>query len=58
MKKYSTRLHLVSSLPNGGSPTSDIAAGTVYNLTDTVYVEARIVNNTDKLIGNVSLQIF
>jgi len=41
-------LHLVSSGPDGVSPTGDIAAGTVYNLTDTVYVEARIVDNTVK----------
>ena len=47
---------MVSSVPDGGSQTSDIAAGTVYNLTDTVYVEARIVNNTDKFISSVSLQ--
>jgi len=46
-------LHLVSSVPDGGSQTSDIAAGTVYNLTDTVYVEARIVNNTDKFISSL-----
>jgi len=46
-------LYLVSSAPDGASQTSDIAAGTVYNLTDTVYVEARIVNNTAKLIGSL-----
>jgi len=46
-------LHLVSSKPDSFYPTSDIAAGTVYNLTDTIYVEARIVNNTDKLVGTL-----
>jgi len=38
-------LHLVSTAPDGIYPTSDVAAGTVYNLTDTVYVEARMVDN-------------
>ena len=48
-------LHLVSTAPDGIDPTSDIAAGTDYNLTDTVYVEARIVDNTDKFVATVSL---
>ena len=48
-------LHLVASQPDGLGPTNDIAAGKVYNLTDTVYVEANVENNTDKFVATVSL---
>ena len=48
-------LHLVSTAPDGTTATSDVATGTVYNLTDTIYVEANIVNNTDKFVATVSL---
>jgi len=43
-------LYLISSSPNSG-PVTDIVAGTVYNLTDTVYVEARI--DTDKFVSTL-----
>ena len=48
-------LHLVDSQPDGVTQTADIAAGTVYNLTEIVYVEADIENNTDKFVATVSL---
>jgi len=46
-------LHLVSTAPDGTTATSDVATGTVYNLTDTIYVEANIVNNTDKFVATL-----
>ena len=47
---------MVSTAPDGIYPTSDVAAGTVYNLTDTVYVEARMVDNEGAFMTTVSLQ--
>ena len=32
----------------------EIADGKTYNLTETIYVEARVVNNTDKFVSVVS----
>ena len=49
-------LYLFSTAPDGTTPTSNIAASTDYNLTDTVYIEADIVNNTDKFVATVSLK--
>jgi len=46
-------LHLVDSQPDGVTPTNDIAVGTVYNLTEIVYVEADIENNTDKFVATL-----
>jgi len=45
-------LHLVATQPDGLSKTTDIAAGTVYNLTDIVYVEADI-ENSDKFVATL-----
>jgi len=46
-------LHLVSTSPSGSTPGTDIVPGTFYNLTDTVYVEARMVDNTDKFVATL-----
>ena len=50
-------LHLITESGAGSAPGVDISNGTTYNLTETIHVEARMVNNTDKFVSTVSLYI-
>ena len=50
-------LHLIQAEGTGTAQGVDIADGKTYNLTETVYVEANMVNNTDKFVSVVSLYI-
>ena len=49
------KLHLITERGAGSAPGVDISDGTTYNLTETIHVEARMVNNTNKFVSTVSL---
>jgi len=49
----SAQLYLIESAGTGNSKGTDIPDGKVYNLTETIFVEARIAENTDKFLGNL-----
>jgi len=44
-------LHLIQAEGTGTAQGVDIADGKTYNLTETVFVEANMVNNTDKFVS-------
>jgi len=44
-------IHAIIVSGTGDAPGVDISDGTTYNLTETVHVEARMVNNTDKFVS-------
>jgi len=46
-------LHLITESGAGSAPGVDISNGTTYNLTETIHVEARMVNNTDKFVSTL-----
>ena len=48
-------LHLIEGAGTGSAAGTDVAAGKVYNLTDTVYIEARVADHTDEFVSTVSI---
>jgi len=48
-------LYLIISQGTGDAAGDDISDGTTYGLKETIHVEARLANNTDKFVSTVSL---
>jgi len=46
-------LYLIEGPGTGSAAGTDVSPGKVYSLTDTVYVEARIANHTDKFVSTL-----